>query len=255
MRAFFGQKKKKVIKVKGPAMTSVVKVAKAAAKQAVKQAAETKFATANLETNIPHNSAIGSADLLPILPRIPQGTDDWQRVGDTIRPTRLTIRGVVSMDRNYSTDNKVVLVRIVVLSAKATKNRTATTSLFGTFASQLLHPNLDGGIQVCGFDGDTNDINYPVNTDAFVVHYDKVHRIAMVAADGGSLEENPAGYFRWKKSIKLPAKLTYDPGQLDPNNFCPFYGIGYAYADGTGPDSVTTRIIANTDCTLYYKDS
>jgi len=225
------------------------------AKQVVKGQSETKFATAVLENNIVHNSAISGGDFLPILPRIPQGTDDWNRVGDTIRPTKLVIRGLVSMDRTYANDNKVVLVRIVVLSSKATKNRVATTSLFGTYSGELLHPNLDSGTQVKAFTGDQNDLHYPINTDLFIVHYDKIHRIAMVAADGGSLEENPAGYFRWKKTIKVPAKLTYDVGQVDPNNFCPFYAVGYAYADGTSPDTVTTRILSNTDCTLFYKDS
>jgi len=224
-------------------------------KKLISKSSETKFATARVESNNVHNSAISSADLTPILPRIPQGTDDWQRIGDSIRPTRLTIKGLVSMDRTYATDNKVLLVRIVVLSAKATKNRVATTSLFGTFASELLHPNLDSGTQVKQFVGDQNDLNYPINTDVFIVHYDRIHRLAMVAADGGSLEENPAGFFRWSKTIKLPKRLSYDTGQIDPNNFCPFYGIGYSYADGTSPDSVTTRIISNTDCTLYYKDS
>lgn len=223
------------------------------AKQVVRSQAETKFATAVVENSVAHNSAIGAGDLLPILPRIPQGTDDWQRVGDTIRPTKLTIRGTVGLDRNYLLDNKIILVRIVVLSSKATKNRVSTTSLFGTYSGELLHPNLDSGTQVKAFNGDLNDIHYPVNSDLFIVHYDKVHRISLIK--DGSVEENPTGMFRWKKSIKLPAKLTYDVSQLDPNNFCPFYGIGYAYTDGTNPDTVATRIIANTDCTLFYKDS
>lgn len=237
----------------------MAKAVRKIAKQVVRSQAETKFATVRLESNVVHNSAISSGDLLPILPRIPTGEDDWQRVGDTIRPTKLVIRGTVSQDRTYANDNKVLLVRIVVLSAKATKNRVATTSLFGTFASELLHPNLTDGstvTQVKAFNGDQNDLHYPINTDAFIVHYDKIHRIACCKGDEDTaVEENPAGFFRWKKSIKLPAKLTYDPQQIDPNNFCPFYAIGYAYADGTGADTVTTRIVSNTDCTLFYKDS
>jgi len=246
--------KRKTIRVRPNGLTAT-KVMRKIAKQVVNGHAETKFATRVVENNIVHNSAISSGDFTDILPRIVQGADDYNRVGDTIRPTKLVIRGLVSMDRTYATDNKVVLVRIVVLSSKATKNLTATTSLFGTYSGELLHPNLDGGPQVKSFAGDQNDLHYPINTDLFIVHYDKVHRIAMVAADGGSLEENPAGYFRWSKTIKLPAKLTYDVGANTPNNFCPFYGIGYAYADGTSPDTVTTRIVSNTDCTLYFKDS
>jgi len=242
-------------KTRRPARKASTRLIRKVAKQVVRSQSETKFATAVLENNVVHNSAIGSGDFLPILPRIPQGTDDWQRIGDTTRPTKLVIKGLVSMDRTYALDNKVLLVRIVVLSAKATKNRTSTTSLFGTYSGQLLHPNLDSGTQVKSFQGDQNDLHYPINTDNFIVHYDRIHRIAMVAADGGSLEENPAGYFRWSKVIKCPAKLTYDAGSSDPNNFCPFYGIGYAYADGTSPDTVTTRIVSNSDCTLYFKDS
>jgi len=237
----------------------MAKAVRKIAKSVVKGQAETKFASALLENDIVHNSAISSADLLPILPPINSGEEDYQKTGDTIRPTKLVVRGLVSQDRNYANDNRVLLVRIVILSAKATKNQVATTSLFGTYASELLKPNqVQPGpvtVQVKSFQGQQNDLYYPINRDAFIVHYDRVHRIACCqTGDNRSVEENPSGYFSWRKTIKLPKKLTYDTQQNVPNNFCPFYGIGYAYADGTAPDTVTTRIVSNLTSTLYYKD-
>lgn len=260
VRAFFGKvkPKRKTIKVTKKAAVSVAAPAAAAirqiAKQAVKSQAETKFVTRLVEQNVQHNSQISAGDFQQLLPLVQQGTDDWQRIGDSIRPTSLVVRGILSADNTYTTTNRVLMVRVVIVSAKATKNLTATTSLWTNYANSLLKPNLDSGTQVVPFVGNTEELLYPINTDEFIVHMDKVFKIAPCSNDAGE-EENPASTRMWKKTIKLPKKLTYDTGINSPNNFCPFMGIGYVYADGTGPDVLTTKIISNVTSKLTYKDT
>lgn len=222
-------------------------------KKAIATEAETKVASRLVEKNVEHNSQISSGDFQQIMPLVSQGTDDYQRTGDAIRPTSLTVRGLLSADNTSTNTNQVLMVRVVIVSAKATKNLTATSSLWGTFANELLQPNLDNGTQVVPFVGNQEELLYPINKDAFIVHMDKVFKISPTANDGGK-EENPASCRTWKKTIKLPKKLTYDTGIDSPNNFCPFMGIGYVYADGTGPDVLTTKIISTVVSRLTYKD-
>lgn len=258
VRAFFGKAKPKrktitvtkKVAVAAPAAAAIRQIAK----QAVKQQAETKFVTRLVEDNVQHNSQISAGDFQQILPLVQQGTQDWQRIGDTIRPTSLVVRGMLAPDATYANTNQVLMVRVVIISAKATKNLTATTSLWTNYANTLLRPNLDSGTQVVPFVGNQPELLYPINSDEFIVHMDKVFKIAPASSDN-SEEENPASTRMWKKTIKLPKKLTYDVGIDSPNNFCPFMGIGYVYADGTGPDVLTTKIVSTVTSRLAYKDT
>lgn len=256
VRAFFGGKKpkRKIIKVTKAVSAPVAKAVRKIAKAAVKSQAETKFVTRLVEDNVQHNSQISAGDFQQLVPLITQGTDDWQRIGDSIRPTSLVVRGLLSADNTYTTTNRVMLVRVVIVSAKATKNLTATTSLWTNYANTLLQPNLDSGTQVVPFVGNQPELLYPVNRDQFIVHMDKVFKISPCSNDAGE-EENPASTRMWMKKIKLPKKFTYDTGIDSPNNFCPFMGIGYVYADGTGPDVLTTKIISTVTSRLTYKDT
>lgn len=245
---FYKKRPKKINKV---AASSVRKIAKSV----LSRMTETKSVMKVLESNIPHNSAITGADLIPVLPALNQGTDDYERIGDQIRPTGLVVKGLIASNRTYVNTNQVLLVRVVIISPKASSSAGVTVPLLNSYAAELLQPNLSTGTQVAPFNGNQVELQYPINRDSFHVHFDKTFRIAPSKADA-AMEENPAEYRTFTKSIKLPAKLTYDTGVNFPNNFCPIYGLGYAYADGTGPDTLaTTKIISNVTARLTFKDS
>lgn len=212
---------------------------------------ETKFVTRVLESNTSHNSQISAPDMLPIVPTCIQGTDDYQRVGDTIRPTRLNIRGIISMDRTNVSSNQVLLVRVLVLEPRNAKTYAVSVPQYATYANNLLKMNLDTGTPTQPFIGNTGDLLYKPNLDLFRVLYDKTFKIAPTA-DG--VEENPASVVRWSKNIKIPKVFNYIDGANLPVNYNPFYCLGYVYADGTGPDVLTTKIITQTDATLFFKD-
>lgn len=226
-------------------------------KRLLKRNAETKYASSYVEANVLHNSAIGSGDITRLVPSIVQGTNDNQRVGDSIKPLSLTVKGIVSMNSNYCDTNQVLLVRVLMLSAKNAKSWSLISATSASIASGLLAPNFEGGPLTQAFTGNTIELYQPVDTDMYNVHYDKVFRIAPSSAsleDAGK-EENPASFFRIWKKIKCPATLKYDDGQAQPNNFAPFFCLGYAYADGQGADVVNTKIISNVISTLTYKDA
>lgn len=225
-------------------MTSLVK-------RIINKGSETKMISRIVENNVLHNSAMSAADVVPILPQIQQGTDDGRRIGDSVKPISLRVSGVISMNRNATDTNKVLLVRVLIVASKLAKNPNAFGSLT---VSTMFKPNYGGPSQQ-SFDGNLSDLSMPVNTDSYRVYYDKVHRIAPCGNERGT-EENPASFKRWTATVSLPASLLYDDAvsTADPTNFAPFLLTGYAYADGTGPDVLATRILTCTTSCLKYKD-
>lgn len=222
-------------------------------KTAIARGRENKMIGNLIENAVQHNSAIGTADCVPVLPAIPSGTGSWQRVGDRIEPKGLKIRGVVSLTR---ADGYIgpgdLYVRIMVLSQKNVKTNTQVTA--GVAVGQILRPNY-AALRETNFGGNTNDINLSINKDLFKVHYDKLVKLTGSPQDNAS--ELTRYSHRWSHSIKsLPAHLTFDEGNGDyVNNFAPFVAIGYAYADGTSPDVVATRVTATHQSTLYFEDA
>lgn len=225
-------------------------------KNLINKKAETKMASYVVENNTSHNSAIGSADIMRIVPHIANGDDDQQRLGDSIKPLSLKVKGLLSMNRlGTNVDNRVLLVRVIIAQSKSYKSEQALATASALVANSLLKPNYEGaGTASIPFTGQQTDLVAPINTDGYRVYHDKVYRLACVSTDA-AVEENPASYKRWSASIPLPASFDYDSNSvLAPTNFAPFVAIGYAYADGTGPDIVNTRIISTVVSQLKYKD-
>lgn len=223
-------------------------------KNLINKKAETKYVSHTVEYQTAHNSAITAGDIIPIMPQVVQGDGDYERLGDSVKPLSLRLRGLLSMNRNAVDSNQVLLVRVLVLSAKAYKSTAGVSANTGTIFNNLLKPNDDTATSVGPWTGDQRQLSWPVNADAYKVHYDKVFRIAPSTPEG--IEENPASYARWSCKIKTPANLDFDNASSAnyPTNFAPFLAIGYCYADGTGPDLVATKIVSYANSYLKYKD-
>jgi len=227
-------------------------------KQMIAKNLQNKRIGFQIEQSVNHNSAISGADCEPIVGEIVQlNTSSTQatssmRIGDRITPKSLTVRGVVSLNPgNAGTSQQDFYVRVVIASQKSIK--VGSQVLAGSVdANRLLKPGFAAADQV-PFTGATEELSYPLNTDAFKVYYDKVFKLH-ASINGGQF---PAYSKRWSYRFKsLPSTLSFDEGNGDwPNNFAPFVAIGYAYSDGTSPDSVTTRLITQTTSFLDYEDA
>lgn len=221
----------------------------------ISKEAENKLIGAQVENNVQHNSAIGSADPQPLIPQITSGTDSWQRLGDRVKPKSLRVRGTVSIADGdlYALQQRDIYVRILILSQKNLKTGAAVLA-GGVDVAHLLRPNFTA-LQQTNYGGNNLDISLPINTDLFKVYMDKTVKLSLIQ-DGG-LDQVSRLSARWSYRFKsLPASLTFDNGNGDwANNFAPFLAIGYAYADGTAPDVVTTRVNSNCYAALSYEDS
>lgn len=198
-----------------------------------------------------HNSAISTADCYPVLQLIPKGDYSYNRDGDRIKPKSLIVRGVVSLVNTANQPNNTpIFARIVIAAQKDVKVATSTNTQCD--AAHLLRPATPGADQL-QFTGQLLQLNYPVNDLKFRVYMDKVVKLTPVTT--ASLETRGTQSYRFYKRIPCPASLTFDAGNLDsPNNFAPFYALGYAYQDGTSPDVLSTRIFSSVSSILTFED-
>jgi len=225
---------------------------------------EDKFIGWELERNVTHNSPIGPADCYPVVQQIVPidaavGSTAQQRMGDRVKPKRLEVRGVVSFNPDQpSNTTQNFYVRICILAQKNIKTGSAIAG-GGVDTNRLLRPGYvtgTPGADQVPFSGNTRDLSAPINKDLFRVYYDKIHRISSQLASTTAVEQQ-VNTFRWKYVFKqLPASLSYDEGNGDwANNFAPFMCFGYAYADGSVPDSLQSRLVSNTSAFLTYEDA
>lgn len=231
-------------------------------KQYIGRRTENKAVGNVVENDVAHNSSIGSADCEPIIAPIGQldttvgFSSATQRIGDRITPKSLTVKGVISLEPSLLNTTQTLYARVLILAQKDIK--VGSQVLGGAVnTSALLRPmfNTVAGNDQIPFSGNTENLLHPVNTDLFRVYYDRIHKICGTG-DGG-IEENPARSYMWSYRFRqLPASLTFDEGNGDyPNNFAPFVAIGYAYADGTPPDTVNTRLVSHVYSLLTFEDA
>jgi len=213
---------------------------------------ENKLIGNRMEVAVGHNSAIGTADCLSVLPQIAQGTDSNQRIGDRVTPKSLRVSGVVSLVREQP-DARELYVRVIIAAQKNVKvGNDVNTSID---AAHLLRTGVVGGDEI-QYTGATQNITDPINRDLFRVYHDKTYVLAP-ASDQTLTGPLPKSSFPWSYTFsQLPSALTFDAGNGNwANNFAPFYAIGYAYADGTAPDVGTLRIVTTATSYLQYEDA
>jgi len=224
------------------------------AKKVIHRLAEDKITGAPVEADVLHNSAIGSADCEPVIMQVAQGTDSSMRVGDRITPRSLRVRGVLALNPGVEPgDDTTIYARVMILQQKDIKSGAEILS-GGVDSGALLRAGYGGSGNEIQFTGTTQQLNMPVNTNLFRVYYDKQFKFC---AQSGT-EANPYQAIKWQYTFTkkmLPSSFHFDEGNGNwPNNFAPFVAIGYAYADGTAPDTVTTQLISNVYSQLSFED-
>jgi len=217
--------------------------------------AENKQIGWTTELNVQHNSGITSGDCVPLVQQIRTGATAQNRIGDRVKPKSLRVKGVLSFNADDCSTSQNIYARVLILAQKNIKTGAAVAA-GGVDTSRLLKTSIDG-LPESAFAGNTIDLTTPVNTELFRVYMDKTVKFAVSVVTGGGREAMPMYSARWAKTFKaLPASLTYDQGNGDwANNFAPFLAIGYAYSDGTAPDTITTKLISNVLSVFDYEDA
>ena len=232
------------------------------AKKVVADALEDKYARAEIAPGgqpVLFNASITTyAECYPLLPKVTQGVDSYQRVGDKLRPKSLRVELYIVANGTLTT-SMLQRVRLFVLQDKSLSNWSAIDTT--PIGNQLL----DFGSFLGGFSGLPNCELIRVNKRRYKVIKDKV----VTLAKGTGLTPNTGGingtqtfvsgsqYHKITFKIPTPAVLHYsNPLDNYPTNFAPFMCLGYTQPDGdTAPDSGVFKVAVQFSSHLDYEDA
>lgn len=240
-----------------PAAAAVRKIAKAV----VRRETEDKYISYRNEQNFNGTISSGS-ECYPLIPPLGQGVDDFQRIGDKIRPKYMIVKGFVQLNPNAGAQNYMPpsTCRVMVLSQKSIKFSGDVQSKVDI--GHLLKDNVSTGTGR-PYSGTLFDNLAPINKEIFTVHMDRKVKFNWL-----NLQDTPAGvptpgwqtgndrtkYFTCK--IKLPKTLSYDDGTgAYPNNAAPFFCFGAVNDDGAAPWTATAPYQVTMMSTMYFEDA
>jgi len=211
------------------------------------------------------NSSIQSAgDNIAILPQLLSGTAQNQRIGESIRPVKLVIRGYIIYRANAVQTPVMLGLRQFVYRDKSVNCYPVAT------AAGINFNLLEEGGTALTFDGSTNRYNLPHNKEQFQFYKDKKMRVLKAwgytdpsfgtSSTTAMLSLHESMYHPFTITLtqkQLPAVLKYDP-QLSssyPLNFAPYMAVGYCNLQNATPDVGTQQIAMNWTASLYFKDA
>lgn len=203
-------------------------------------------------------------EMYAAIPQLSQGVDTHERVGDVIMPKSIYVDFNVAVKNApsdaFSTDK---IVHIFMLTSKAVKDLANYTAV--PIGQLLDYGNGTSG----GFDGSSGAAMYPVQKKSFTVlkHWKKRmsagygHAIGTTGTQAGTTDSvistDKSSYVQMRIKVPSPKKLKYSvAASTYPNNFAPFFVVGWTRADVAGaaaPTFINTYVQAKT--TMYYKDS
>jgi len=203
-----------------------------------------------------YNSPISlNTEMNNILPSINNGTTQSDRIGDSIRPIRLVVKGYITYTADTTASASMIISRLLCFQQKGIRDNVNKSGLstnllqFGSTNTQFL--------------GSLLDITRNQNTDLFTFYYDKTHTFLKpygligTTTPIASMDKSLVKYFTIVLDQRhLPAVLKYSGSSSTyPSNFLPLLALGYAYAQNNTPDAVTTQLGMSYTSTLYFKDA
>lgn len=210
------------------------------------------------------NSGIsGSGDALRIIPNVTQGTDGHNRIGDQVRLKSINLRAILQMmPQGYGQGDGVrkIAVRVMCVTPKSFQTWASASANTATWMPMLLKK----GGTTTAFTGAIDDIFAPINSDAITTHFNKVYYLKQdnyIQASASGITGLGGDLVRFiNLNIKCKNKIfKYDPSVdsgLTPSNG-PAYVllVGYAFVDGTSPDTLSVRVRFQYDTIMNFTDA
>ena len=250
----FKPRAKRVKRVSKPRTKNLVKLIQ----KVIHKDVETKIQSVN-QALTAYNSGINvGADATKLIPTIVQGTDDGQRVGDTILGQHLNCRGhmILDLPGNNATTNCRIAVRMMVVQPKRYQNDSDCTTYYANWMPYLLQ----NGANSQAFTGIIQDLYLPINTNAITKYYDKITYLSVpINQVSSAIGIDTADVRRTVKffNINVPCKkvLKYQDGNNTPINYSPMLIMGYVHLDGSAPDTVSAVVSMAYTTVIKYEDA
>lgn len=197
----------------------------------------------------------------PAIPKLNQGTGDYQRVGSKIQPVSCTVSMKVGFNPQDLSANSLYGV-VYYGTSKAVRSWLAAQPI----GNQQI---LDGGDGInYTFNGDRFRLNYPVDKKLYNLKR-IVFRLSKTAgiqnSDQGGAGTQPGSFSTANGTqcrnitlkLRAPKKLLYEDN-VDgwPSNFAPMFAVGFCHADGsplTAADSTLVQV--SSQAHMYFKDA
>lgn len=203
------------------------------------------------------NSGINSTgELYQLLPPVAQNVSQTGRIGESIMPQKIVVRGYINYGSNSYQGANEIISRLFCFQDKSVRSWDLRTNISLGI--------LDTGGSGSQFTGTLINVVTPHNNDHFTFFKDAKHKFLKpygytnntgVTTAITSMNSSLVWFFTVTLTKKqLPAVLKYD-GSDYPVNFCPVMGLGYSYALNDSPDTLTTQLLMAYTSTLYYKDA
>lgn len=229
---------------------------KTAIKTYIAKSQETKTVSTTL-SNTAFNSAIGTtSEYFVVCPAIVQGVGQTQRIGESVIPQKIVVRGYINFRANQIQSAQELIARLFCFQDKSIKSYDKVSS-----CSLNL---LDTGGAGSTFTGTLLNMCAPHNNDKFTFFADRKHTFlkpfgysnnGVVTSAMTSMNSSLVWFFNITLDKKhMPATLKFD-GSDYPLNFCPLIALGYSYAQDDSPDTLSTQINMAYNTTLYFKDA
>lgn len=197
---------------------------------------------------------------LPAIPALGEGTGDYQRIGDKIRPTSVSVSLKVFFNPQNIDANSLYGV-IYYGTSKSVKSWNAASPV----GNAAILDQGDGTNTT--FDGGLYKLNLPVdkkgyNIKRIVFRLTKTPGIqnndlsGNTVTGGNYATANGLECKNFLLKFKAPKTIMYqDNADVWPSNFAPFYAVGFCHADGsTLTVADNTLVKVSSHCHMYFKD-
>jgi len=215
---------------------------------------------------IAHNSAIGQGDLIRVIPSIPYGIQEGQRIGNEITAKKIHVQGLVNLLFDPSASRSKIGIRVMIFSVKGIANAEVARANTGDWINAILRD----GTNVRPFNGAIRDYFLPHNSDLITMHAERRFTLTQPflwntglspASTTVPIQEQYATKF-WKatlkvkgKKLKFSADTAGQPNEVFPMNYGPLMAVGYCKLDGSAPDVLSTGLSMQTSAQIYYEDA
>lgn len=255
-----GRKPRRMIRRARKFIRKPGKVFTKAVQRIIHKDVETKQAFASLPSTAFNSGITAVGDIQNLVPTITNGTGDNARIGDQIRGIKMVTKGAIvyspSLGSFGSYANSRLAVRLMVIQPRYMSDYATIYANFSSWSNALLKK----GGTTTGFSGTLSDLWAPINSDAIIKYYDKIHYIQ------GPYERTAVGGYQmlgstkfFNISLKMRNKLLrYDANVstgLQPTNYAPVLLCGYTHLDGSSPDTTSTAIVLQFDTIFSYEDA
>lgn len=200
-------------------------------------------------------------DFYPALPRLGQGTDDYQRVGNKITPVSMAVSLKIGLNAQDLSANS--LIGVIYYGTSRTEKTWQNNNPLQTAG---ILDNGDGANTSWG--GVRYDLTKPldkkiVNARRIVFRLSKTGGIQN--SDVGGATTQPGNFATSnglsEKSFMLrfrgPKSLMYQQATSQyPSNYAPWYAVGFCHADGSALTAADANLVnVNSKCHMYFKDA